>query len=278
MLFSCVSNKKHLAEIESLTAIHQKKQTRIENNFQAADKRATQLELKLAEEAGVNRALAGMQRIYMKEIDSLQNAMTNLGSSAQTTQQDLDQRLQQRDQKIEDLGQKITEAKAVIANRGENAKKIISELAEVLSLYESTEAVIDQQKSKVRIQLFDKMMFQSGKMRIRTKGGEALTKIASVLTNYPTLTFQVIGHTDNKTIRGYKDKWAFSALRGAAVVQYMTDELGINRNQIIACGMGEFQPRDSNETSEGRANNRRVEIIIEEAVNETMRKMNKVLE
>lgn len=275
---SCISNKKHLAELTALQTTHQTALDNAETQFQVADQRATELEYKLAEETGANRALAGMQRIYMQQLDSLQNALSNLGSNAQSTQQDLDQRLQSKDTEIEQLKQKIADTKTAIANRGEITKGVINELANRLSNYESTEAVIDQRGDAVTIQLFDEMMFRSGSMRIRTKGLEALTNIAAVLGKYPALTFQVVGHTNNKPIKGYKDNWSFSALRAAAVVRFLTEEADVNRNQIIACGKGEFSPRDSNETSAGRKANQRIEIIISEEVNTTLRKMKKVLE
>ena len=275
---SCVSNKKHLEEITTLQTTNQIALDEVEKRFQAASQRTTELEYKLAEEAGANRALAGMQTVYMKQLDSLQNAISNLGSNAQSTQQDLDQRLQSKDAQIKQLQQKIMDAKTAIANRGEITRGVINELAGVMSSFESTEAVIDQQGSAVKIQLFDEMMFRSNSMRIRTKGVSALTKIAGVLGKYPALTFQVIGHTDNRPIKGYKDNWSFSALRAAEVVRFLTEEADVNRNQIIACGKGEFSPRDSNESSAGRKANRRVEIVITEEVNTTIRKMSKVLE
>lgn len=277
-LTSCVSNKKHLAEINILQTTHQVKLSQVDSQFIAASKRATTLEYKLAEESGANRALAGMQSIYMKQLDSLQNALSNLGSNAQSTQQDLDQRLQSKDTEISQLKQKIADTKAAIANRGEITRSVINELAGVMSTFESTEAVIDQEGSEVRIQLFDKMMFRSTNMRIRTKGIDALSKIATVLGKYPALTFQVVGHTNNRPIKGYKGNWSFSALRAAEVVRFLTEEADVNRNQIIACGKGEFSPRSSNETSAGREANQRVEIIISEEINMTMRRMNKVLE
>jgi len=275
---SCISNKKHIAEINSLQTIHQIELSQVDSQFTAASQRATALEYKLAEEAGANRALAGMQGIYMKQLDSLQNALSNLGSNAQSTRQDLDQRLQSKDTEIKQLKQKIADTKAAIANRGEITKGVINELAGVMSTFESTEVIIDQEGSEVRIQLFDDMMFRSTNMRIRTKGVDALTKIATVLGKYPALTFQVVGHTDNRPIKGYKDSWSYSALRAAEVVRFLTEDADVNRNQIIACGKGEYSPRGSNETSAGRESNQRVEIIIAEEVNMTIRKMNKVLE
>lgn len=275
---SCISNKKHRAEVATLQNTNQSALNELNAQFVAASQRATELEYKLAEEAGANRALAGMQNVYMSQLDSLQNALSNLGSNAQSTRQDLDQRLQVKDAKIEQLQQKITNAKAAIANRGEVTRGVIDELAGVVATFEPNEVLIDQQGSEVRIQLFDDMMFRSTNMRIRTKGIDALTKMAPILSKYPTLMFQVIGHTDNKPIRGYDDNWSFSALRAAEVVRFLTEEADVNRNQIIACGKGEFEPRASNETKSGREANQRVEIVISEDVNTTMRKLNKILE
>ena len=250
----------------------------MEARFNAASQRTAELEFKLAEEAGANRALAGMQAIYMYQLDSLQNALSKLGSNAQSTQEDLDQRLQNKDNEIKTLQKKIADTKKAIDNRGEITKSIATELTSALSSFERNEAVVEQKGSEVRIQLFDKMMFSSNSMRIRTKGGEALNKIAAILGQYPALTFQVIGHTDNKPIRGYDDNWSFSALRAAEVVRYLTENADVNRNQIIASGKGEFSPRDSNETSAGRQANQRVEIVIGEEVNETLRKIGRSLD
>ena len=103
-----------------------------------------------------------------------------------------------------------------------------------------------------------------------------LAIISQVLSGYPGMFVTVVGHTDNKQpSSSYKDNWNYSSLEAAAVVRMLTDEFDLARNQVLAAGKGEFAPRASNETPEGRKLNRRIELTIEAREDNLIRELRK---
>ena len=111
----------------------------------------------------------------------------------------------------------------------------------------------------------EKLLFRKGSVtRLNEKGKKALSKISNILEEYPSLFIQVIGHTDNKApeIKSYKDNWNFSVLRAATIVRTLVNDNDFSPNQLLAAGKGEFEPKSSNESADGRATNRRIELLI----------------
>ncbi len=77
------------------------------------------------------------------------------------------------------------------------------------------------------------------------------------------MQIQVVGHTDNQDVnRQSLDNWQYSALRAVSIVKYLADDADLGANRIIAAAKSQFSPLQSNETAEGRARNRRIELII----------------
>ena len=89
-------------------------------------------------------------------------------------------------------------------------------------------------------------------------------KLAEVLNRQTDIDVYIEGHTDSVPINTpvFKDNWDLSVIRATSVVRILTDDYKVNPLQIQPCGRGEFKPVDTNQTFEGRARNRRTEIII----------------
>ncbi|MFT9494397.1 OmpA/MotB family protein [Anaerosolibacter sp.] len=113
------------------------------------------------------------------------------------------------------------------------------------------------------IRFRDSVLFQSGQSGISQDGYLLLDKIGEQLQQV-TNNIIVEGYTDNVPIRTkeYPSNWELSVARSIEVVKYLTETKGIARNRVSVSGYGERNPIDSNSTAEGRANNRRIEIII----------------
>lgn len=113
------------------------------------------------------------------------------------------------------------------------------------------------------IRFRDSVLFQSGKAGISQDGYLLLDKIGEQLQQVNN-NIIVEGYTDNVPIRTkeYPSNWELSVARSIEVVKYLTETTGIARNRVSVSGYGERNPIDSNSTEEGRANNRRIEIII----------------
>ena len=109
------------------------------------------------------------------------------------------------------------------------------------------------------------VLFDSGKAKLRSEASEKLDKVAQVLnTTVSDLNVGIEGHTDNVPIKysGWKSNWELSSARAMSVLHYLIDNHGINPPRLSATGYGEWHPVDTNDTSEGRQKNRRVEIVI----------------
>jgi len=109
------------------------------------------------------------------------------------------------------------------------------------------------------------LLFDSGKSSIRPEAYNLLNKVSSVLKdNMAQFNVGIEGHTDNVPIKlsSWKSNWELSTARALSVLHYLVKEQGIAPERLSAIGYGEYRPVDSNETADGRKQNRRVEIVI----------------
>lgn len=109
------------------------------------------------------------------------------------------------------------------------------------------------------------LLFDSGKAVIRPEAYSLLEKVSSVLKdNMAQFNVGIEGHTDNVPIKasGWKSNWELSSARALSVLHYLVTDQGVSPERLSAIGYGEYRPVDSNDTKNGRGQNRRVEIVI----------------
>jgi chemotaxis protein MotB len=114
------------------------------------------------------------------------------------------------------------------------------------------------------VELPEGVLFDSGRAELREAANETLQRVADVLQNVPNRSFLVAGHTDNVPVgrrSRYDSNWELSAARGVAVVRYLAEH-GMSPERLAAAGYADTQPVASNSNDEGRAQNRRIEIIV----------------
>jgi chemotaxis protein MotB len=119
------------------------------------------------------------------------------------------------------------------------------------------------------LQLANDVLFDSGRTDVKSSGRDALSQVATVLKTMPDRHFQVAGDTDNVPIQTplFPSNWELSTRRAVEVVHFLVSQ-GMNPQLLSAAGYGEFDPIASNDTSDGRAKNRRTEITLEPNINE----------
>lgn len=109
-------------------------------------------------------------------------------------------------------------------------------------------------------------MFDSGKAELKPEGKELLLKVAEVLAGIPDQQVLVIGHTDNIPVTAsrhlYATNWELSAARATAAVRFLCETGQVDPRRIGALGYGEHHPIADNATRQGRAKNRRIEVVI----------------
>ncbi|MFT7329972.1 MAG: chemotaxis protein MotB [Roseivirga sp.] len=123
---------------------------------------------------------------------------------------------------------------------------------------------IEVEKTVVYISIADKLLFNSGSSTVSERAKTVLEKVANVISSRPEMEVQVEGYTDNVPITssGVKDNWDLSVNRATSVVRVLQNEFNIDPKRLIAAGRSEYVPIASNDTSTGRATNRRTRIVI----------------
>jgi chemotaxis protein MotB len=114
----------------------------------------------------------------------------------------------------------------------------------------------------LQIELNDSILFSSGGVETSVQAQSIFTEIANILKNYKN-PIQIEGFTDNVPIRNsrYPTNWELSSARATEIVKFLASN-GIAPERLAAVGYGEFQPLASNDTEAGRAQNRRVAVMI----------------
>ena len=139
--------------------------------------------------------------------------------------------------------------------------------------FNSDELSVEIKNGKVYVSMSDKLLFKSGSSAVEDKGRDALKLLAGVLDKNSDIDILVEGHTDNVPIKTsvYKDNWDLSVARATSIVRILTNDYKIVPTRLTASGKGEFFPKADNDTAEGRASNRRTEIILSPKLDELMK-------
>ena len=160
-------------------------------------------------------------------------------------------------------------------------KKILSDLknriSEALLNYRGKGLSIKQRNGKVYISMENKLLFKSGKWNIELQGKQALMRLSKVLEENPDISILIEGHTDNIpfTSKGaMESNWDLSTKRATAVVKILLENNNILPQNLTAAGKSEFVPIASNTTIEGRAANRRIEIILSPSLDKIIELIN----
>jgi len=124
---------------------------------------------------------------------------------------------------------------------------------------------------KLRVDLVDKILFESGEATISKRGEGVLGKVGAVLAQIDDKQIQVSGHTDNlplgeKLTATFPTNWELSTARAVTVVRFLAEKANVPPQRMVASGYGEWNPVASNKTAPGRARNRRIEILLTPAL------------
>ena len=182
-------------------------------------------------------------------------------------------KIAQRERELEARQRRIEELERIIARQDSIARRLNQLLRDALLGFKADELTIEIKQGKVYVSMSDKLMFKSGSAEVESKGKEALTILARVLNANPEFEIAIEGHTDNVPITSskvYKDNWDLSVARATSMVRLLTDTHNVDPIRVTAAGRGEYDPKSSNSTAEGRAQNRRTEIILSPKLEELM--------
>ncbi len=219
------------------------------------------------------------QEQYDKDIADLRDQVANLQgqlgdanmkvSALQSEKDGLAAKLAALNEEIS----RLTGENSAYAKQADQAKKRIETFRKMLErfkkLMESGKLKIKIVNNKMLVEMASAILFDSGKAKLSDEGMEALTEVAQILATIKDRNFQVAGHTDNIPIknRKFKSNWDLSSARAVAVVKHLIAN-GVAAENVSAAGYAETQPAASNDTEEGRAQNRRIEIVLQPNLDE----------
>ncbi len=127
----------------------------------------------------------------------------------------------------------------------------------------SAGVAVTRQGDEITLTMPNDITFGVDRADLNAAAVETLARIADTLKAYPRTTIDVIGHADSTGSDGYN--MALSQRRAGSVAAYLASQ-GVQMERIVSTGRGESQPTASNDTPEGRARNRRVEIKLRPVV------------
>jgi chemotaxis protein MotB len=264
LLSSCVPTKKFTA---SQTALQSAR-----NDSAALAKKVSDLQADIAklqqEVAGHLKTIdSKSQRINEQEqqIDKLSKDIADLNKDASNKQT----LLTKSGQELVNQRKKLEQLQALMDQQKKAIEEIRKKMADALTGFKSNELTVATKNGKVYVSLQENLLFPSGSAVVNPKGKEALAKLAEVLNINPDITVDIEGHTDSIPIRGkYQDNWDLSLARAASIVRILTIDYKVNPERVIASGHSQYEPVQSNSSAEGRASNRRTDIILSPKLDE----------
>tara|TARA_Y100001968_G_scaffold333081_1_gene393999 strand:- start:1310 stop:2125 length:816 start_codon:yes stop_codon:yes gene_type:complete len=148
------------------------------------------------------------------------------------------------------------------------AYQISEEMEEITENESLTEDItVEQRGEDVVISLLSAGLFPSAQAGLQTEGSDMIATLAAGLAEYKDIEVRIEGHTDNRPLlpgSRYRDNWELSSARATTVVNELVAKHGFDPQKLIVAGLGEHRPVADNETAEGRAMNRRIDIVIQQ--------------
>lgn len=245
VLSSCVGKGKYLTSQGHVSRL-QKDSTNTHNSLDQCLATVRTLEGDKSQLQGDKSRLMGLNEQTQKYLKELQDASAKNKMT------------------IEDQAKRLRDLETLIQNQRDVMNRLRKSVADALVNFKPDELSVYVKDGNVYVSLEEKLLFKSGSAVVDPKGKEALGKLAQVLNATQDITVNIEGHTDTVPIKTatFVDNWALSTGRAASIVRILTNDYGVDPHRIQATGRGEFHPVKTNSTPEGKASNRRTEIIL----------------
>ena len=250
---SCVPTKKFEASQLALQAAR--------NDSALLAAKVSNLETQVSEQKG-----------QISDLNDQVNQLNNKAGLLSTNVANKESQLTTSQQQLADQQKRLEQLQSLMDQQKKATQEIRKKMADALVGFNSNELTVAVKNGKVYVSLQENLLFPSGSAVVNPKGKEALGKLAEVLNTNPDITVDIEGHTDSIPIRGkYKDNWDLSTARANSIVRILTTDYQVDPVRVIASGHSQYDPVQSNGTPEGRALNRRTEIILSPKLDELYR-------
>jgi chemotaxis protein MotB len=174
---------------------------------------------------------------------------------------------------------RLAELEGLMAAKDASMKKLKETLSKALNSFEGKGLTVQQKNGKVYVSMENKLLFSSGSWAVGAEGRRAVVEVGKVLAANPDIAVLIEGHTDDDAYGGtgpIADNWDLSTKRATAIVTIFGENKSINKQNLTAAGRSEYAPLVSNATAEGKAKNRRIEIILTPKLDEISKMLNEL--
>ncbi len=255
-------------EIENLKA----EKTRLAMDLAASEKNYNRLQESYgALEANSSSALTENLERNRKLLTQLEEKERALAAESQ--------RLNQLQKDLAARSKRVDELEGIIAAKDAKMKALKDAISAALTNFEGNGLTVEQRDGKVYVSMENKLLFESGSWAVNSRGRQAVVQLGNVLAQNPEIAVLIEGHTDNVPYGGngpLKNNWDLSTKRATAIVNILTENGSIPKDNLTAAGRGEFAPIATNATSEGKAKNRRIEVILTPKLDEISKLLNEI--
>ena len=182
---------------------------------------------------------------------------------------------------LEASSSRLADLEKMIADKEALMNKLKETLSKSLKAFEGKGLTVENRNGKVYVSMENKLLFESGSWTVGAEGKKAVKLVGDVLGQNPDISVLIEGHTDNDKITGtigggVENNWDLSTKRATAIVNILSENKAIDKRNLTAAGRGEYAPLMSNETAEGKAKNRRIEIILTPKLDEISKMLNEL--
>lgn len=191
------------------------------------------------------------------------------------------ERLNKLKAELDASSKRLSELEAYIAAKEASMKKLKETLSKSLKAFEGKGLTVEQRNGKVYVSMENKLLFGTGSWAVGAEGKTAVVAVGKVLADNPDISVLIEGHTDDDKILGnigggIENNWDLSTKRATAIVNILSENKVVKKDNLTAAGRGEFAPLMSNDTPEGKAKNRRIEIILTPKLDEISKMLNEL--
>ena len=242
VLTGCVSSKEHKAKLSQLEAARNDND-KLKGELSLLNQHYKELETSRDRLQADNEILAARLENSNSTIASLETTNADLNAEKQKI-------LEEKSQAVSKLKTTYDELVSEMHNEIQDGKIQITQL-----------------KDKLSLRMVDKILFDSGRSTVNPEGKKVLDRVAEILKTVEDKHIRIEGHTDNVPIGSrlrerFPTNWELSSMRATNVVRYIVENGGVNPDVMSVAGYSEHRPVASNDTDEGKAKNRRIEITL----------------
>lgn len=269
---SCISPKKYEAlELTSQNLERQlaQKESTIAQLKESQEHLNDEMVVTKSENSGLHNQVAVLdkEKAYFKKL--YEDLNVDYSNNVQKSNSDLQKIIGENAKLIAELqvkNEKMNELESSIEATRNQLSGLKNKISDALKQFQGKGMNVSQKDGKIYVSVENSLLFPSGSWKVQNKAIASIQNLTKVLVQDKDLEFLIEGHTDNIPYGGsgaLKDNWDLSVKRATSIVKEMLKNKKLDPSQITAAGRGEFNPISDNAKKEGRAQNRRIEIIIQ---------------